>query len=199
MRKCTPKICVDIDNVLAATDSVMREVIRKVTNGLVCLDYDDVQEFDYDKCQDKNNNSITREQWSVIHNLFAERESLLSIQLLPGAEDGLRRLSNFASLDIVTTRLPKARISTIEWLQQFKLPSYNLHFVSHLEKHLAVGNVYLAIDDHYEQAKCFADTGVDAILLRHPWNRDKPRIDRLEWADDWGELTEKVLQKLQQR
>ena len=40
-------LCVDIDNVVAATDEVMRCVIREYTRGRVDLSYEDVVEFDY--------------------------------------------------------------------------------------------------------------------------------------------------------
>jgi hypothetical protein len=67
-----PAICVDIDNVIAQTDKVMRQVIRDYPGDHVQLDYADITEFDYYKCKDRNGYSISKEQWGEIHALFSE-------------------------------------------------------------------------------------------------------------------------------
>ena len=45
-------ICVDIDNVVARTDDVMREVIRECSQDRVDLVCEDVVCFDYWMCRD---------------------------------------------------------------------------------------------------------------------------------------------------
>ena len=54
-----PALGVDIDNVIAQTDEVMRRVIYDFTGGRVNLDYVHIVEFDYHRCIDGNGRSIT--------------------------------------------------------------------------------------------------------------------------------------------
>jgi hypothetical protein len=72
-----PRLCVDIDNVIAQTDEVMRRVIREFTNGRVNYDYEHVIEFDYHKCVDKAGENSTKEEWKGIHELFPGARQLV--------------------------------------------------------------------------------------------------------------------------
>ena len=65
-----PRLCIDIDNVIARTDEVMRRVIRDHTAGRVNLNYADIIEFDYHRCKDRNGCSITKDEWNALHDLF---------------------------------------------------------------------------------------------------------------------------------
>src|SRR2546427_1421515 len=91
-------ICVDIDNVIAQTDDVMRRVIKEYTGGRVELTYADVREFNYYECKDKNGNGITKEEWKQVHELFSEARYLCQIQPIPGAIDGLHLLAKTTTL-----------------------------------------------------------------------------------------------------
>ena len=74
-----PAVCIDIDNVLARTDEVMREVIYEYTHGRVKFDYRHIVEFEYWKCKDQSGNSITKKQWTKIHELFSEPRYLWKV------------------------------------------------------------------------------------------------------------------------
>jgi len=41
------RFCIDLDNVLARTDEVMRRVISDFSGGKVQLDYEDIVKFNY--------------------------------------------------------------------------------------------------------------------------------------------------------
>jgi uncharacterized HAD superfamily protein len=195
-REC---ICVDIDNTIVATDEVIRELIREHTNGDVCLQYDDIREFNYEQCSDSKGASISDKQWDAVHKKFSQRDTLLSLKPLAGAVDGLHRVAEVATLHIATSRRPESRRATVEWLEGLELPKHYLHFVGHLEKHLSVGNVRFAVEDHYEQAAQFAKAEVHTFLLQHPWNRDKPRLERVEWCVGWPQMTERIIQAIRER
>jgi len=49
------------------------------------------------------------------------------------------------------------------------------------------------VEDDYEQAKAFVESGSPAFLIDHPWNRTKPKLPKLEWVKDWKELTNRLL------
>jgi len=121
-----PRFCVDIDNVVAQTDAVMRRIISEYTEGRVELGYKDVLEFDYHKCKDANGNSISREEWNAIHLLFSEPRNLKLIQPIPDAQECLTQLADKYEIHLATSRLPMARRATVEWLDTFGFPSHGL-------------------------------------------------------------------------
>ena len=66
------RLCIDIDNVIARTDEVMRRVIRDFTQGRVDFEYEHILAFNYHECHDANGCTITKEEWKGIHDLFSE-------------------------------------------------------------------------------------------------------------------------------
>lgn len=186
--------CIDIDNVIARTDDVMRQVIAEYTGNRVRLAYEHVQEFNYYDCKDEAGNSISKEEWRHVHELFSEPRYLWLIQPVPGAVEGLRRLAKRGTLHFATSRLPKSRRVTVEWLENHGFPPHDLHFLKHGEKHASLRPVSAAVEDDYDQAKAFATMGeTPCFLLRHPWNCNKPAVDGVQWVDAWPELTERLM------
>jgi len=187
------RLCVDIDNCVAATDVVMRRVIYHVTNGRVNFRYDDIREFDYHGplCRDKAGNGIDESTWKVVHDQFSEPDVVLSIKPLDGAVDALRALQGDFEIHFVTTRKPKARAATIHWLDRLGLDGkrpHSVHFVGHREKHEAIGNPTAAIDDDAAQAESFVEIGVKGILFDHPWNQTaSAKVIR---ACDWNAIVQ---------
>lgn len=187
-------LCIDIDNVIAQTDAVMRRVIEDYTSGRVKLSYDQVTEFNYFVCRDGDGNTITKEEWKEVHVLFSEPRYLWQIQPTSGAVHGLTQLAKRYKLHLATSRLPKARRTTVEWLENHGFPPHDLHFLKHGEKHATLRAFTAAVEDHYEQAVAFATLGeTPCFLLRHPWNRTKPPIGGVQWVDTWPQLTEQLL------
>lgn len=189
-----PRICVDIDNVIAQTDEVMRRVIREFTKGRVNYEYNHILEFDYHKCVDSAGESSTKDEWKGIHELFSESVNILSIAPMPGALENLKRLSYSFDVHIATTRLPKARRVTIEWLESNGFPPFDLHFLRHGEKHTSLAPFFAAVEDHYEQAVALIGAGSPCFLIEHPWNRTKPRLDGIQWVKGWDELTDRLFE-----
>lgn len=187
------RLCVDIDNVLARTDEVMRRVIHQYTHGRVDLRYEDVVEFDYCKCSDATGARISKEDWHEIHDLFSQPEHLLSIEPFSDVQQHLTVLADVYQLHFVTTRLPKARQATIQWLENGRFPPHDMHFVQHGKKHDSLGTFSAAVEDHFEQAVAFAESGTPCYLIRHPWNQAKPHVEGLHWVSDWTELAEKLI------
>ena len=183
----------DIDNVLGKTDEVMRQVIRDVTCGRVDLEYGEIVEFEYYKCKDRNGCCITEADWNRIHDLFSNSKYLMAVQPLHHVQQCLEVLSERFQLHFATSRLPKARRATIEWLEEHRFPSHDLHFLKHGEKHIVLRGFYAAIEDSYEQAKLFAQASVPCYLIEHPWNKGKPSLRDVYPVCDWPKLTEVLL------
>ena len=182
------RLCIDIDNVIAATDVVMREVISSLTAGRVVLRRADVKHFDYWRCADSRGQAIDRTEWTEIHALFSTPRYLWQVEPIEGAREGLQELSQAYDLHLVTSRLPEARRTTIEWLEYYRFPNHGLHFVTYGEKHVIFEGFQAAVEDDYSQAIEFARSGVECCLLAHPWNENKPESDGIRRAKSWGEI-----------
>jgi len=151
--------CIDIDNVIARTDEIMRRVIAEFTSDRVQLAYEDVQEYNYFACKDQSGNSISEEEWHHIHDLFSEPRYLWLIQPFPGAVEGLRQLERVGTIHFATSRLAKARRVTVEWLDNHKFPPHHLHFLKYGQKHATLRSFSAAVEDEYDQGKAFAEVG----------------------------------------
>lgn len=185
------RICIDIDNVIAQTDVIMRSVIREVTGGRVELEYDDVQCFNYWECRDRHGNSITKDEWNVVHAKFSEPRYVGSIDPMPGVQEHLERLSRRYILHLATSRLPQARKTTLEWLERHKFPPHDLHFLKHGEKHISLGRFDASVEDDLIQARSFADAGFGMnFVIAHPWNRSMANAATLRRVSTWNEIVD---------
>jgi uncharacterized HAD superfamily protein len=189
-----PSICIDIDNVIAQTDAVMRRVIQEYTGGRVTLDYEDIKEFNYHECKDAAGQAISYQEWKAVHEEFSSLENLMVIQPYSGVQEVFRKLSQTFTIHLATSRLHKARQATIVWLEQHQFPDpYDLHFLRYGEKHAALSRFFAAVEDDYKQAVAFAHSGTKCYLIRHPWNRAKEALPGVHWVADWAELTPRLL------
>lgn len=188
-----PRICIDIDNVVASTDDVIRTIIADFTAGRVQLNRSDIQEFNYWECRDRGGEQLSRDEWDHVHDEFSTRERLFQVAPFEDIQNHLAGLAERYQLVLATTRLRAARLFTVEWLESHSFPEHDLHFVQHGQKHKSVGRCEFAVEDHYEQAAKFAESGVPCFLIRHPWNETKPKADRLTWVESWEEIVTRLL------
>lgn len=195
-----PRICIDIDNVIAQTDGVMRTVIRDVTGGRVDLEYEDVQCFNYWECRDRNGNSITKEDWKAVHAAFSEPRYVGSIEPVPGVQEHLNRLGERYMLHLATSRLPQARKTTIEWLERHRFPPHDLHFLKHGEKHISLGRFDASVEDDPAQACAFANAGFAMnFVIAHPWNTSISDAATLRRVSSWNEIIDMLCGSDQRR
>jgi 5'(3')-deoxyribonucleotidase len=185
------RLGIDIDNCVASTDAVIRQILRDVTNGRVNLQYEEICEFDYHGplCCDANGERIDERTWKEVHNRFSEPNVVLSIEPIPGAVEAIQALQSDFEIHFVTTRKPQARAATIHWLDRQDMAKhrpYSVHFVAHREKHEVLSNLAAAIDDDLAQATLFAEHGVRSILLAHPWNQASD--GSLERVPSWRDI-----------
>lgn len=187
------RICIDIDNVIAQTDEVIRGVIKEVTGGRVSLKYEDVNNFNYWECIDENGEMLTKDEWRIVHERFSEPDILKSIKPVNDVKECLFRLSEKFTLHFATSRLPKARKSTIEWLDEHGFPEHDIHFLKHGEKHISLGPFDISVEDDPEQALAFASAGFGVnYLIAHPWNSAASKNRNVKRVSGW-EVIEKNL------
>ncbi len=186
-----PKIslCIDIDNVLVDTDKAIRRIIKVFTEGRVQLDYDDIKVFEYYNCSDADGQSISKLEWEIIHNLFTRPENILALEPYSGVQDHLYNLTKIAELHFVTSRPHLAIEATKNWLVKHRFPMHELHFTKLGDKHKTIKNFDVSVEDHYEQAKRFAEGGTLSLILRHPWNESRDVFRNILWVDNWDEVT----------
>jgi 5'(3')-deoxyribonucleotidase len=190
----TQRIAIDIDNVIAQSDEVMRQVISEVTSGRVNLAYEDIVEFRYERCFDAKRQQITDNEWRRAHDQFSIPSNLLSVAPVASAYEALLRIAEHFTIHLVTARLKAGRIPTIEWLDKhFPGLPYGLHFVTHGEKHLVMGELAVSVEDDYDQAVAFADRGVLSFVLDQPWNRRSLEAEGIIRCHDWPELASMIL------
>lgn len=188
-----PAICLDIDNVIARTDEVMREVIRIHSKDGVDLNYEDIVCFDYWMCRDGQGRKIERNEWGNIHGEFTSNH-LPHILPFENISDHIGRLSQKFDVYFATSRLEHGKDKTIAWLQEHRVPyeKASLFFVKHGEKHLINRKFDVVIEDDREQAYAFHCKGTSAFLLAHPWNVVGSHSP-LQRIQGWEKLIEEIL------
>lgn len=181
-------ICIDIDNVIAETDEVMRSVIRTHSRQGVNLRYEDVVCFDYWLCSDSQGRRIDRDEWRLIHEEFTSNH-LARILPAERVQEHLQLLAQNFDIHLATSRLEHGHESTREWLETHSIPHHHLHFVRHGEKHLLEQTFVAAVEDDREQATAFFASGIPAYLIAHPWNTVGPHSP-IKRVNGWEEITE---------
>jgi uncharacterized HAD superfamily protein len=185
--------CIDIDNVVARTDEVMRRLVSEFSHGRVRLAYKDIVKFNYHECCGRTGNQITKDDWNRVHDIFSISTNILSVMPMKGAVECLRLLAEKGRVHLATSRLSKARKATIEWLEHYQFPKHDLHFLHHGEKHSSLRVFTAAVEDDYDQAKSFAQAGTPCFIMRHPWNEKQKKTKDLRWVENWSELAEQLL------
>jgi len=191
MNQVKPALCVDIDNVIAKTDEVMRKVIHAHSRSQVDLDYEDIVCFEYWRCRDASGRRFDKREWKRIHEEFT-RNHLLKILPFDNVSHHLEIISEKFDIHLATSRLDDGQETTRVWLKQHGIPYKKLHFVLEGTKHLIDEPFVAAIEDDREQGYAFYSKSVYVFLLAHPWNTVSPHSP-LKRVTDWEQLTHELL------
>ena len=192
-----PPVCIDIDNTVADTDTVMRHLMRAVSEGRVNLDHEDVICYEYWKCRDARGNRLTAEEWRKVVSDF-HKEGILDAQPYEDVVPQLERLQGMFEVHLVTSRDSASASLTKSWLDRHGIPHDFVHFVRHGEKHRLPVPFSSAVDDDREQAYAFYATGVHAIVISQPWNH-LDRHSPLERLSGWKAIATRLLERRQER
>jgi 5'(3')-deoxyribonucleotidase len=195
-----PKLCVDIDNVLAQTDAVMREIIRVATVSKenpsgIWYEYEDITHFEYDLCTNSAGLCVSKQVWNAVHQLFQDPNSgyVDLIRPMAGALEGLNTLAERWDIWIVTSRHSGALKKASDWVERH-FPGFSRNVRSSYQRKgkWEVSPFQAAVDDHLETAVGFANLAVRSFVYTHPWNRGATADGRLTIVADWPQLVRKL-------
>lgn len=175
----------DIDDCVADSGGVLRDIIRVVTKDRVQLKYEHILDYDYTNNKDAEGNSIDRRAWDEAHDIFSTPEVLSKIEPFPDAVPAIKELQQVFDVHFITTRLHKSRIPTIQWLDRLGTGPYSVHFVEKRRKHLSASDsVVAAVEDDIVQSELYWRKGIRCFMPARPWN-----AGGLNRFDGWADLT----------
>ena len=153
-------IGVDIDNVIAATDEKIRELIELFCG--ISSQQENILSWHY-----STSTGITKGQEQYVleklHNKY-----ISELKLINGAKECLDILSGEYFIWLLTSRPISAKNLTIKWLQEKLIPYDKLFFIKN--KSVFADKVTFLVEDKAETALDFSSQGVKVYLFDYPWN-----------------------------
>jgi len=177
-------VVVDIDNVLAATDAKIRELIR--THFGVVASQDQIISWNYHESLPIS----PEDERFILHELHTK--FCTSLEVVPGAPYVLSRLHAHTRVIIATQRPEFTREATVQWLAANDLPYDELLFLK--KKVIPGARSHLIVEDSADNAYRAALAGVLALLLDYPWNRNLPYHPALIRVLSWGDVERVAVQ-----
>ena len=169
---------VDIDNVIAATDEVIRGQINSQYE--IESNKEDIKYWFYHKSL-----PITEAQEEQIFTDF-HHNHIRSVVVVNCSVQALTTLSKYFTIDLLTNRPKFTQEDTKYWLATHQIPYNSLFFTDH--KIRMAASISLLIEDRGETALEFAETGVPVFLLDYPWNRSFNH-ENIKRVSNWEEIT----------
>jgi uncharacterized HAD superfamily protein len=180
-----PVFGIDIDNVLAATDPMIRKLIRKYCGV------------------NANQEQITRWRYSEALPISPKQEQFVfeqfhsyycrKVGLVNGARRAVRRLAGFTEIWLLTQRPESALEGTLEWLKINAIRYDRLIFTK--DKTEYASDLWGLVEDNGSTAMAAAELGIrEVYLMDYPWNRmasHRPNIMRVQ---AWNEIVLSVMQ-----
>ena len=128
----------------------------------------------------------TTEEFREICDLGVDRGHLFKLGTpIDGALAGMKALSEFAELHIITNRFfgSRSAANTKAWLDAWGFPYDSLTF----DADKTVVETHLFIEDSPENVEALKAAGTDARLIDRPWNRWADHLPRhTSWSDFVG-------------
>lgn len=173
-----PVVVVDLDNVIAETDKLIRSIIKRRYN--IGASQEDITEFDYHKCI-----SITEKQEKEVLDEFHNRH-IAEPELVPNSKEILCLISKHYKTFVATQRPRRTRKQTLHWLEVHEVPYHELHVVKKKEQLLKFQPRWI-IDDRWENAIELIENNVGVIIYDRPWNRNKSHESIIR-AHNWRDI-----------
>jgi uncharacterized HAD superfamily protein len=178
LRVSKPVIAVDIDNTIAATDIILRELI-KVNYGLT-VRQSDITDWHYYNCL-----PISKEDEEFILEEYHKKYISL-VPLIADAKESLENITKKYTIWIITARPSYTRSETLLWLKKHEITYNRIIFSKRKGKYINAVNIL--IDDNKFTANEYASAGVKVIILDYPWNRKLEANNNVIRAKDWRNI-----------
>jgi hypothetical protein len=186
--KKTPKIIVDLDEVIAETQKIFCSIAegRYKAHPDRPLKHRGTSLFDHYDVDEKGIDDILE----VFH-----AGECVKASLIPGARAGIEILRHHAEVWVVSARPENVFDFSKEWLDKKKVYYDKLiHTNTSLGKYRYVNDVDLIIEDKGETAHYYAKHNTDAILLAYDYNRRfQVNLDKLHIVNNWTTATTQAL------
>ena len=182
-----PILGVDIDNVLSATDPMIRRLIRLYCG--VSAKQEQITRWRYSEVL-----PISPDQEQFVFEQF-NHHYCRSVGLVKGARRAVRRLANVASIWLLTQRPESAMDGTVEWLSTNSIHYDRLVFTTDKVEHAE--QLWGLVEDNGQTAIAAAQFGVRAVyLMDYPWNRFTPHDLNITRVLSWNEIVQSILTQL---
>lgn len=179
------QIGIDIDGVIADTDTAFRKKMKEVFGR--DFPRDEVKVFNYENCF-----KFTGKEKDIFYNLFFDEELWKSIKLIKGARPILLKLKQKHSLILITGRPVEIKNITLKWLKTKKIPFDNLYFMQGRQKHeiakLNGHKLSLFLEDHPDYAFRMVQSGVRVLLMDYPWNQSLSSHPQITRVKNWKQI-----------
>jgi len=162
--KTHPTMAIDLDGVIC--DHVSPLLPRVSTAIGRELEKKDLTSWDFPVAK----TSLCRE----IEKSLEDRKFALTFPMIEGALEALEQISKSVKIIIVSSRNPKHREMTEEWLSM-----HGVHYPLLMTGRKDGVEADVLVDDNLEFAASFARSGRLAFLFSQPWNSDRSRIRAL--------------------
>ena len=168
-------IGVDIDNVIAATDKKIRQLIKEYFG--IDSTQSDITNWHYSLSL-----PMTPQDEQFIFDQFHD-QACLDVRVLPGARQSLNELARLFQIYLITNRPPTSKAITRSWLHKKRLPYDQVFFLQ--DKSILAHQLYFVVEDRLETALSFINLGVPVFLFDYPWNR-APEQPNLHRVNSWS-------------
>lgn len=174
-------IGIDIDNVVAATDLKIRQLIKQYFG--ISSNQSDITNWHYHLSL-----PITSQDEQFIFDNFHDRDCM-GVRLLNGASLGLKQLSCLFQIYLITSRPPSSEKITKEWLHKKQIAYKQIYFLQ--QKVILAPQLNFVIEDRLDTALSFAEQGVKVFLFDYPWNQYPPHPDIIR-VKKWFEVVDSI-------
>lgn len=174
----SPVIAVDIDNVVADTDTAVRALIEHLYG--IHAERDDITTWRYSDCL-----PITLDQEERLFRLL-HTHHLATIPQVPGAIEGLRALASIAPVWLVTARPDSSRPATEQWLTS-NGALYNAIIFTNSKLQIP-GEALFYVDDNADTVSQLLAASKHVLMMDRPWNRTLPDNPHLTRVHSWPEV-----------
>jgi len=183
-------IAMDLDNVIADSDRVIRGIIHRISG--VHLTQDDIRFYDYHKVLVSRGIEIS-EALRIEHEALETFHTRASMDVNPvhGAQQGMSQLESSGWLPVIVTSRPASSANaTKDWLREKEIPYHSILFTE--DKAQKGSRWKILVEDAPHHALAASEAGVYVVLVDYPWNRGICRSENIHRVGGWSEIVDAI-------
>lgn len=183
-------IAVDLDNVIADSDRVIRSIIHRISG--VHLTQADIRCYDYHKV-------LAARGFELSEALRIEHEALETfhtqaapdVTVVQGAQQGMSQLVSIGWHPVIVTSRPASSAeATRDWLRTKEISYKSILFTE--DKAQTGSRWTILVEDAPHHATAASEAGVSVVLVDYPWNQGVGPSANIRRVGDWSEILEAI-------